>query len=194
MTFLKATLVGGIVFLTPIIVLVMILGKAFGIMSKLAAPLANWIPVDTVGGIALANLLAVAAIVLLCFFAGLVARSAPVRRSVESMESSFLSQIPGYAFVKGIVGGLSGSEDDKTMTPVLASFDDAQQVAFEIERISGGQVVVYIPGAPDPWSGGLYVMEEARIAPLDLSMAAAVKNIRTLGRGSNKILLKNSTA
>ena len=75
MNFLKTTLVGGLVFLVPIIVVVAILGKAFGLMAALAAPLATWIPIDSIGGVALANLLAVAAIVVLCFVAGLVARS-----------------------------------------------------------------------------------------------------------------------
>jgi uncharacterized membrane protein len=190
-TFLKTTVVGGIVFLVPIIILVMILGKAFGIMSQLAAPLADWIPTDTVDGIALANLLAVVAIIALCFLAGLIARSDRVSRAVEKLESNVLLSLPGYMFIKGLMGGLAGGDGETTMKPVLASFDDARQVAFEVERISGGQVVVYIPGAPDPWSGGLFVMEQERVEPLEISMTAAVKNIRTLGRGSTQMLRKS---
>jgi uncharacterized membrane protein len=191
-TFLKTTVVGGIMFLVPAIIAVMILGKAFGIMSRLAAPLANWIPIDTVGGIALANLLAVIAIVVVCFVAGLIARSSRVTRTVESLESKVLSSIPGYAFVKGLLEDLTGGGGEGSMIPVLARFDDARQVAFQVERIPGGEVVVYIPGAPDPWSGGLFVMEQERIEPLDLTMAAAVRNIRALGRGSSKVFCKNT--
>ena len=56
MLFLKTTVIGGVVFLLPIIVVGMILGKAFGFMSRIAAPFAEWIPIDSVGGIALVNL------------------------------------------------------------------------------------------------------------------------------------------
>ena len=73
-----------------------------------------------------------------------------VRRAVESMESSFLSQIPGYAFVKGIVGGLSGSEDDRKMTPVLASFDDARQIAKVPKRLNQCVCALFSAEAADP--------------------------------------------
>ena len=39
------------------------------------------------------------------------------------------------------------------MTPVLITLDDYEQMAFEVERTAGGKVVVYLPGAPNSWSG-----------------------------------------
>ena len=47
---LTTTVIGGIVFLVPIIVCIVILGKAFEIMRKLAAPLAHALPIDSVAG------------------------------------------------------------------------------------------------------------------------------------------------
>jgi uncharacterized membrane protein len=188
MKFLKMTVIGGIVFLVPIIIVVIIVGKAFAIMTKLASPLAAWLPIDSVGGIALANLLAAAAIVVVCFVAGLVARSPFAVRTVESLESGVLSVIPGYAFIKGLTGSLTGGEEEKELAPVLARFDDAWQVAFQVERTADGRVVVYIPGAPDPWSGAVFVMTADRVEPLERTMAAAVRNIRSLGRGSAELL------
>ncbi len=188
MNFLKTTLIGGLVFLVPIIVVVAILGKAFGLMAAGAAPLAAWIPIDSIGGVALANLLAVVAIVVLCFAAGLVARSSAAVRAVQSLESGFLTSIPGYGFIKGMTEGLAGREGPEALRPVLAKFDDASQVAFEIERNPDGRVVVYVPGAPDPWSGAVFVMTADRVEPLEASMPAAVKNIRALGRGTTRLL------
>jgi len=188
MKFLKTTVVGGLVFLVPIIVVVAILGKAFGLMAALAAPLAGWIPIDSIGGVALANLLAVAAIVVLCFVAGLVARSSAAVRAVQSLESGFLTSIPGYGIIKGMTEGLTAQGGSERMKPVLARFDDASQVAFEIERDADGRVVVYIPGAPDPWSGAVFVMTADRVEPLEASMSEAVRNIRTLGRGATRLL------
>ena len=109
MKILKTTVIGGLLFLVPIVILVMILGKAHAITMRVAAPLAAWIPVDAVGGLLLADLLAGVAIVTICFVAGLAAKSPAVVRAVESMESGFLSAIPGYAFVKGMIASLAGT-------------------------------------------------------------------------------------
>ena len=175
-------------FLIPISICVLILGKAHKVMVKLAAPLADWLPIDTVGGVAKANLLAVIAIVVVCFVAGLLSKSRLASRLVESLESGFLQSIPGYTVIKGLTGGLAGDDEENQLTPVLARFDDAWQVAFRVEHLADGRVVLFMPGAPDPWSGSLMIMEEERVQPLDRTMAAAVRNVRALGRGSSELL------
>ena len=43
-----------------------------------------------------------------------------------------------------------GQAEAKNMQPVLVRFDDNSQLGFEIERLDNGQVVIYLPGAPDP--------------------------------------------
>jgi uncharacterized membrane protein len=104
------------------------------------------------------------------------------------LESSFLQSIPGYTFIKGLTGGLASDDEENQLAPVLARFDDAWQVAFRVERLADGRVVLFIPGAPDPWSGSLSIMSEERVEPLDRTMAAVVRNIRALGRGSSELL------
>jgi uncharacterized membrane protein len=185
---LTTTVIGGIVFLVPIIVCIVILGKAFEIMRKLAAPLARALPIDSVAGVVVVDLIAVAAIVLVCFIAGLVAKTALAAQLIAWLESNLLSRIPAYAFLKGMTDSIAGLEESERLKPVLARYDDNWQVAFEVERIDGQYVVVYVPGAPDPWSGGVVIMSEDRIQPLDLPMSAAIRNVRRLGQGSNDLL------
>ncbi len=187
-SFLKTTIIGGIVFLVPLIIIVAIIGKALAIMKKVADPLSSLAPIDSLGGIAMVNLIALALIVLVCFLAGLGARTVSAGRLVDFLESRILSHIPAYAFVKGMTESVAGAEDGKGMKAVLARLDDYSQVAFEIERVAGGDVVVYLPGAPNPWSGSVYVMTEDRIQPIDATMMSAVQNIRGLGRGSGELL------
>ena len=189
--FLKTTIIGGIVFLTPVIIIVAIVGKAFEIMRKVADPLSSWMPGDSVGEIAIVDFMVFALIVLVCFVAGLAARTEAASNLVEVLETRILSHIPVYAFVKAMTASVAGAEDGSGMTPVLARLDDYSQVAFEIERFAGGNVVVYLPGAPNPWSGSVCVMTEDRIQPIDATMMSAVQNIRHLGRGSGDLLRDN---
>lgn len=189
--FLKTTIIGGIVFLIPLIIIVAIIGKAFAIMEKVADPLSSMVPIDSVGGITIVNLIALSLILLVCFLAGLAARTVPAGKLVHFLESHILSHIPAYAFIKGMTASIAGAEDGTGMTAVLARLDEYSQVAFEIERVEGGNVIVYLPGAPNPWSGTVCVMTEDRIQPIDTTMMSAVQNIRHLGRGSGEFLRHN---
>jgi len=188
MQFIRVTVIGGVIFLVPVTVLIMILGKTVDIMGRLARPLTAWVPLDRIGGVAVANLIAIAGIIVLCFIAGLVARSGVVTRYINSLESRFLYSIPGYSFVKSLTSSMAGVDDDKSLTPVLAKFDDASQIAFKVESLPDGRAIVYIPGAPDPWSGSVFVMSADRIELLDLPLMDAVKTIRALGSGSSDFL------
>ena len=189
MNTLKTTLIGGVLFLVPIIILVAILEHALKIMRLVSTPLARWFPVDSVAGIATADIVATLAIVVVCFLAGLMAKSEAAARAVRKLESAYLSVIPGYALIKSMTAGLGGGDDAADgLTPVLVRFDDYQQVAFEVERIHDGQVVVYLPGAPSPWSGSILVVEEARVQRIEASMSKTASNLRTLGRNSAQLL------
>ena len=185
---LKTTVIGGIVFLVPIIIVAAIIGKAFEIMKMVAHPLSALLPIDSVGKIAVVNLVAISLIVLVCFFAGLAARTEAAARLVRALESKFLSHIPAYSFVKGMTASIAGAEPGKEMTAVLARLDDYSQIAFEIERLEGGDVAVYLPGAPNPWSGSVCIMTEDRIQPINASMMSAVRTISHLGKGSGELL------
>jgi uncharacterized membrane protein len=186
--FLKTTVIGGIVFLVPLIIIIAIIGKALEIMKKVAEPLSALIPIESVGDIAIVNLIAVALIALVCFLAGLAARTVTAGKLVDFLESRILPHIPAYAFVKGMTASVADAEDGRGMTAVLARLDDYSQVAFEIERVDGGNVIVYLPGAPNPWSGSVCIMTEDRIQPIEATMMSAAQNIRHLGRGSSELL------
>jgi uncharacterized membrane protein len=111
--------------------------------------------VDGIGNIAVADLLALVIILLICFLAGLAAKSTLARKSVGNLESRVLSNIPVYGFLKSKIDAIVQPEKAEGMEPVLARFDDSWQIAFEVERIQGGLVAIYLPGAPDPWSGSV---------------------------------------
>jgi len=180
---LKATALGGFLFLVPIAAAGLVLAKAFQFMKRLAEPFSGWLEAHS-GGILLGDLLAAAALLLVCLAAGLVARSPYGKRLGEWLESVLVSIVPGYGFVKGFTDSMSESDTAaRAFKPVVARFDDNAQLAFEVERDAGGNVVVYLPGAPNPWSGSVVFMSAERVAPLKMSMPEATKHLRQLGRG-----------
>jgi len=187
--FVKTTVIGGIVFLVPFIVVIFILGKAFLFMRGIAQPLTAALPsIDTAGEIFLVDLLAVALVLAVCFVAGLAARAAAAGRLVKALEARVLSRVPFYHFVKGMTESVVEAESDTAMRSVLVRLDDYSQLAFEVERLPSGEVVVFLPGAPNPWSGAVCIVAAERVTPLEAPMLAAVQNIKHLGKGSAKLL------
>jgi uncharacterized membrane protein len=172
------------VFLVPIVILVAVIGKALGLASKLATPLAGLLPIKSIVGLAAVELLAIIILILICFLAGLAAKTARARRFINSLESNILSNIPAYEFFKSRVHVFVPTDDAEGLKPVLARFDDSWQIAFEVERIEGGQVTIFLPGAPDPWSGSVCFMTEDRIKPLDITLLSAVNTLKGLGKGA----------
>ena len=186
MKFIKTTIIGGLVFMVPVVIVLVIAGKALEIMMLVAKPLGNLIPVDSIGGVAVANVLALLGLALICFVAGLIARSEMARKVYRSLDSALLA-IPGYAFVRGFTDSMTSSQETaKSLLPVLVRFDDNEQIGFEVERLEQGKVVIYLPGAPDPWSGSVVYFSEDRVKRLDMTVAQAINNIRHLGRGSQQ--------
>jgi len=185
--FLKTTVIGGVVFLVPIVFLIMILTKAAQLMMMVAEPMAEWIPVDSVGGVALANVIAAAAIVVVCFVAGLLARRALVKTTVDKLETKVLTKVPGYVIVKGMLSGLHDDEQYQ-LKPVMANFGSSQRIGLEIERLQDGRVVVFTPGAPNPWSGIVHIMSADAIEHLDMEMPVYMENVERFGQGTDELL------
>jgi len=182
--------VGGILFLLPIIVVVILLGKALAIAHKIVAPLAAHIPFESTFGFDAPVILAIGLLVLFCFLAGVFAGTLPARKAVGWLETSVLSNLPGYEFIKNLSGNLLGDENKKAFPVVLARIEDAWQLAFLIERIEGGHVAVFVPGSPSPQSGSVYFMTEDRIQLLDIPSPSAMKCLKRYGMGSDALLGK----
>ncbi len=186
--FFRTTIIGGVLFLIPLVFVAVILGKAFQIMLAVAAPLDKLIPIESVGGFAFVNVLAFLILILSCMLAGLVARS-PWGKSVYQKIDAFLLQlIPGYAWIKGVTGSISDEEAEDALKPVFARLDDQFQIGFEIDRTDDGLVVVYLPGAPDPRAGALSFMTPDRIQPIDAGFGEVARSFKKLGRGSGEML------
>ena len=188
--FLKTTIIGGLIFLIPFVLIVSVLGKAIKTMIVVARPLEKMIPLESIGGIAVVHILAILLLVLICFLAGLFARSSTGKRAFDWLDSKLIMMIPGYSFIKGFAGTIEKDESKTVMIPVLAKLDDQTLLGFEIERLSDGQVVVFLPGSPDTTSGTVAYMTEDRIQKLDIDFAATYKILRTLGRGSEQFFKK----
>ena len=185
--FIMTTVIGGLVFLVPLMVFIFILGKAIGFMMVIAKPLADWLPVDTVGGVALANLIAVLAVIIVSFIAGLIARHTMAGGFVKTLESKVLMHIPGYTMIKGIKSGFDATETER-MKPVALKLGSAERIALEIEKLPDGRSMVYIPSSPSPWSGITQILPADQITYIDVPVTKVLELTERFGHGVDVIL------
>ena len=186
-SFILTTIIGGLFFLVPLMFLIFMLGKAIGFMMVIAEPMADWLPIDTLGGVALANLLAILAVVILCFVAGLLARHSIASGFVKMLETKVLAKIPGYAMIKGIKSGFDSSASEG-MKPVALKLGTAERIALEIEKLPDGRSMVYIPSAPNVWSGVTQILPADQITYLDIPITSVMELTERFGHGVDELL------
>lgn len=187
--FIKTTAIGGLLFLIPIAVLTVILKKFYDIMLLVAEPLDKLIPVETIGGVVLSNILAVLCIFVACFLTGLLAISKAGKSIFNRIDAKLSLFLPGYTYLKSLTSSFTDERDgSKVLKPIIAKLDDQSQLTFEVEHADDGTVVVYFPGAPDPRSGNVVYLTPDRVEPLDITFGEVTKSLRQFGRGSVALL------
>ena len=182
--FFKATVIGGLMFLVPVVLVLVVLGKALQFAGKVAQPIARTLPVSHMGGVAMATLIAVAILLLIALLAGLAARTGPGRRVTHWFEESILGGMPQYRMVKSLAEGLTQLENGTGMRPVLMRGDEGWMLGYQMEELPNGWRVIFLPASPTPMSGNVIYVEAARVQTLDLSMSEAMQLVKRLGIGS----------
>jgi uncharacterized membrane protein len=184
--FLRTTIVGGVLFLVPLVVLSAIIGKALQVAHRVSDPITARLFPEAPPPLLLAA--AVVVLVLFCFLAGLLAVTPPARRIVGWLEGALLSKIPGYTFLKSAGASALGVESTVQYPVVLARIEDSWQFGFVVERLPGGNQAVYVPGSPNPLSGAVYFMGADRLRETEIPMHVAMKCLRGLGAGSAALM------
>ena len=184
--FVRATLVGGVLFLVPVLLIVVLLHHGIKFAAKVAQPLLTHMP-QLIGGVVVADLVAATLLLLVAFAAGMFARTGPGQRSVQWVENSLFGSLPQFNFVRGIAEGVSGT-GERHVDVVLVPTDAGLNLGFVFEPGDGAWVAVFIPGAPDWRSGAVAFVERTTMQPAGIEFIAAIKLLRKLGSGAQPVL------
>jgi len=189
--FLKTTLMGGFFVVFPIVVVGILLGQVVVALGDVAELLAQSLSLGSVGGVEAALLIAVGLALLLCFAAGLAVRTAIGARTNAWLERVVLERIPGYTMVKNLTRRFEPGEGNSVALARLQS-GAARVLVFVVESLDDGRVVVFLPLAPTPTVGTVYIVSPEDLEILDISMAGAVSCLTQWGVGAGD-LLRGST-
>jgi len=189
--FMKTTIVGGIVFLLPLVLTLVILEHAMRLAGKVAGPISKSLHLGSMGqalGVSTATIIALLVLFAVSFAAGLVARTKAGARMSGWAEDSILGGLPQYKLMKSVAQGLVQIEQASGLKPVLASIEDGWQIGYLLEAVGNDWVAVFLPQAPTPTSGNVMYLPADRIKPLDIPMTRAIAVIKAIGVGSADLL------
>ena len=188
--FLKATIIGGLVVMVPMVALGAILVWATKTALEAIKPVFDHLPDKSFGGVSLALLTTVLTIVGSCFVAGLFAETALIRRLVDRAERLALA-VPGYALMKNVGANLIGIEGKHPVRTVLVRGEATFQLGFLMETLVDRHRGVFIPGVPSVLVGTLHIVPADRVRILTMSVTAALDTLGRLGVGLRDSWPKN---
>jgi len=182
--FLVSSLVGGAIILAPIYLSILLVLKAMQAVAGLVKPIAkllpDWFPAERV--------LSLVLVLVVCFLIGVAIRTRAGQAIRERIEKSLLERIPGYALFRSLTQQLAGSRDEQVWKPALAEIEEALVPAFIIEEFDDGRFTVFVPAAPTPLSGSIYILTPERVHPVDVPFTHAIKSLSRWGSGSKELV------
>ena len=185
--FVQTTVVGGVFFLAPIVVLIVILAKALAFAKKGLGAVLVYVPVASDLSAGAATALSVAFVAVVCFFAGLVAHTVTAQRVIDALESSVLSKIPAYEYLKQESASALGVAQIGELPVVFVPMEGGWQLGVQTEALGDGLVSIFVPGAPDPHSGSVFFFSTDTVRPAGIKLVAALNCLRRCGAGASAI-------
>jgi len=182
--FVANALIGGALVVLPLYLAVLLLLKGMQAVAGLVRPIAGllpqWMPAE--------NILALLLVLVVCFVVGLAVRTRAGRNITGRIEAAVFGKIPGYTMIRGLTQRIAGDTSENVWKTALVEIEDALVPAFIIEEHDDGRFTVFVPSVPTPFAGAVYVLNAARVHPIDVPFAQALQSISKWGSGSKDLV------
>ena len=193
-SFIKTTVIGGLVVIIPLSLIVIIFGDLFATLMDLARPIAKNFPFGEILNTAIVATLSVFAILVVCFLTGLIVRTSWGVAGKDWFERRLLSRIPMYSIVKNLTHRFAGMEGTEFTPAEIDLYDSGCTVLGAIvEKLSDGRMAVFVPSTPAATVGHIYLVPGSRVKRLDASLGSTINTITEWGIGTGKLFSKPST-
>ena len=187
--FTRTTVVGGALFLLPIFVVLLVLGKVIGLTGGLAEPLVQALGVTSIAGIAAGHLVTVFLVVVAAFLAGLFARTRTGQSALTWIQDGVSATLPQFSLIQGVARNIGSDEDVVDMPVVLVPTDAGWALGLLLEA-EGDWHAVYLPGAPEMSSGSVSYVHTDQIHRTEATLKHLWVMLRGRGKGSSQIYQK----
>jgi uncharacterized membrane protein len=195
-SFVSITLLGGFMVMLPIAILILFAEWLFKFISHLVKPLSEWIATWTPTANYMADFMGVIALLLACFFVGLLVKTNIGQWLHDLMDEVLGKILPGYHTINKLVSQLMGGEGNTSLLKgqVCRAYIMGRSVSTSVTGIvttkhPNGDYTVYVPTAPFLTSGMVYHLGAGSVDILPhVTVEAAMRTIVACGGGSQVIV------
>lgn len=179
--FVRTTVLGGLFFLIPIVVLGIVIAKALEYTNKFLRILTSQILAASELSATGATVMSIVVVALACFFAGLLARTVTAQKLVKVLEDSILSHIPGYEYLKQEGASALGLTEIGELPVVFVPMEGGWQLGVQTDTLSNGLVSIFVPGAPNPHSGAVFFFSADTVRPAGIKLIGGLNCLKRCG-------------
>lgn len=187
---IKTSFLGGLTVILPVAILVFVFKWIFGIVARVIQPLTNLILIKSNLREIMADLLALAIIITVCFIVGVIVKTQIGKFIHTSLENSILKFAPGYSLIKETIMQFLGRKKTPFSSVVLVQVfgNETMLTAFVTDEHSDGSYTVFVPTGPNPTSGNIYHLESRFVHQVDVTVEDAMRSIISCGAGSAMLI------
>lgn len=183
--FVKTTVAGGILFILPLVLIVILIEKAIHLLSGPLAKIAPFFKDSTVAGVTAITLAAVIALGLFCFLAGLLAKTQAATKTLEELENRILGNLPGYQLLKDATSRLTGMENIEGAKVGLIPEGSGYRFCLVLEVHEEWLLVYLADGGPAGGTAGeVRAMPQQEVVITEIPWLSLLACLRRGGRGA----------
>jgi uncharacterized membrane protein len=187
--FLFRTIAGGFFILLPVVLLVLVLAEVVGAVSDLSEAIAGLLPVEELGGVELATIVAILLILLVCLLTGLIARTGAGGAIGRWFERTLLERAPGYRLIKSLTTRIWGDAEGSRFAPAfLEGPDGVRDPVFIVDEMKDGDFAVLVPLAPTPTIGTIRIVPGNRLTRMEAGLGPVANSIMQWGLDAGEVL------
>ena len=179
----QTTIIGGAVFLVPLVVVIFVGSKLLGFMEGLLQPIEARTGELAFGGVAFTTILAILLILILCYLCGLWGHTRQGHGILLWAQKGLARVVPSFGMYNELLNEIGGEGANASV--VLVPTDAGWTLAISFEAQGDGPRLVFIPGAPQWTEGSIALAPPENVRPTDLTVKEMIALLRQCGRSSD---------
>lgn len=182
--FLKDTILGGLLFLVPLLVIIAISAKFWIRLSGIGHKLSASFGLRSAFGIDPGPILAAITMLLICFLSGLLLRVTFMKKMRNQVDHILEKIIPGYEFYKfNLEEKIRYKNSVAARPPVIVTQDGIGQAGVITDELADGRKVIFIPAKPGTPEGQVFIVPESMLERLSIDEVHLNRILQHHGKG-----------
>lgn len=178
----RTLIMGGLLFLLPLVIIIILLIKAIHIFRPIVHSLVSVLGIETIFGKATISVLSIVFLILLCFISGALIHAGLLKKWNSNFEETLYLLFPPLQRLK--FRFFSEDEDsENTWRSILWKREECFYIAFITYRSEDGYLSIFIPNAPEISNGEVMIVHESKCKYKFIPRKEAMKVLLKFGKG-----------